>query len=174
MRIIPLVLSALACLDAVPTEFQQTPDKVVQIDGAKNPELIPDYLVWEHAFGALTIIREKNLTLGIKSLKMSDADLSLVFAEAKLQTDRDNTSVRRQRKRREELSATDAKPAEILAEMRKIILEARWAALEARDRLLDALSTDGRAALLEWVELRRPNITAHVPEWDLQFFRLPH
>jgi hypothetical protein len=67
----------------------------------------------------------------------------------------------------------DAKPAELAAALREVILDYRWEVLRARDRLLASLSPEGEMQLSRWMNERRPNISARVPRGELDFFRQP-
>lgn len=174
MHTLILVLAA-AAVGAGQTSHvvPQAGTKVILIDGRSNPELIPDYVLWEHGFGGLAIIRKHNMTSALASLKLADADAELVFKEASAQADRDIASATRQRRRREAMLADGAKPPDVMTAMRQIVLDYRWSVLHARDRLIAAMSPEGRATLLAWMERRRVNIKVSVPEGEMDFFRQP-
>jgi hypothetical protein len=152
---------------------QQAAIDIIEINGRTNPELIPEYVLWEFGFGGLALIKEKNMTVAIDSLGLSAADLALVWKEASLQRDREEQSMTRQRRQRELSKAQGASQQELTAALQKIVLDYRWSVLEARDRLVAAMSAEGQASLLAWMELRRSSIMASVVKSDWEFFRKP-
>jgi Spy/CpxP family protein refolding chaperone len=145
--------------------------EIIEIDGGKTPELIPEYLLWEHGFGGLAIIKERQMTPALESLALSAEDAARVFGEAAAQADRERRRSERERARRTALAA--AKPSDLAAALRDVILDYRWDVLNARDRLLDSLTPEGRTELLRWMSERRTHITAYVPKGELDFFRQP-
>lgn len=151
----------------------RAPHDIILIDGRKNPELIPEYVLWEHGFGGLAMIKENDMKPAIDSLHLSPSDFALVWKEAGQQRHREEESMALQRQRRQALAARGLKPAEWVPELRELILEYRWSVLNARDRLLAAMSPEGQVTLLAWIEQRRANITGAVPKSDLEFFRQP-
>jgi hypothetical protein len=155
-----------------PSQYAAAKD-IIHIDGQKNPELIPEYVLWEHGFGGLAIIKEQNLLVALASLPLSPEDLALVWKEAALQKAREEHSATEQRKRRDALKAQGVKPGQLLLELQKVILDYRWSVLDARDRLLAAMTPEGQAVLVAWVEARRAKITASVSKADWEFFRQP-
>src|SRR5215210_8465366 len=64
--------------------------KYVNIEGAEHPELIPQWMLWEHTFRNLAISKAKNLTAFLDSLKVSPEDADLIYAEAARYTEREN------------------------------------------------------------------------------------
>src|SRR5215510_15603487 len=134
------------------------PLEIVEIDGSRNPELIPEYMVWEHGFSGLALIKERQIRAALDSLILSPEDAARVFKEADAQADRDRRRSEREHERR--LALRDAKPADLGAALREVILEYRWEVLNARDRLLASLSAEGQAEVPRWMNERRTHITA--------------
>lgn len=144
---------------------------MVEIDGAKTPELLPEYLVWTQGLSGLSIIKRDNITPALEELRLSSRDADLAFAEARRQDDRDRQCADRTRRVMEAMR--NAEPAKIEVALRPAILACRWEVLDARDRLLDAMSPEGRATLTAWVLDGRRGIKAYVPKGDLEFFKQP-
>ena len=147
------------------------PSEMIAIDGSRNPEMIPEYMVWEHGFSGLAFIKARQIKAALDSLMLSPEDAARVFKEADAQADRDRRRSERELERRTALR--DAKPADLGAALRDVILEYRWEVLHARDRLLASLSAEGQAEVLRWMNERRTHITAYVPKGELDFFRQP-
>jgi hypothetical protein len=147
------------------------PPGLVEIDGAKHPELLPEYLVWTHGLSALSAIKKDNITAALETLPLSPRDADLAFAEGVRQDDRDRRCGERTRRIMESLRT--AAPAKIEAALRPAILDCRWEVLDAKDRLLAAMSPEGRATLVAWVLDGRQGIKSYVPKGDLEFYRQP-
>ncbi len=68
---------------------QQISAGMIEIDGAKNPEAIPEYLAWTLGLSGLSIIKRNNIVTAIEELGLSPADAALAFAEGERQGKRD-------------------------------------------------------------------------------------
>jgi hypothetical protein len=148
-------------------------DAIVEISGEKTPEQLPEYLVWKTGLRALAVIKKQNIGPALEELGLSEADGEKVFAEGRAQQERDKECFERQERLTEMLKAAKAKPDRIATETRAIVLECRWATLEAKDRMLGALSPDAQAAVVTWVLNQRRGINVSVHHKDLEFFRQP-
>jgi hypothetical protein len=150
-----------------------TGDAIVEISGEKTPEQLPDYLVWKIGLRALAAIKKQNIEPALDELGLSPPDDDLVFAEGRAQQERDKHCFERQERVTTMLRAVDAKAERIDAETRAIVLECRWATLDAKDRMLAALSPDAQTAVVTWVLNQRRQINVSVHRADLEFFRQP-
>ena len=50
----------------------KAPD-VIEIDGAKTPELLPGYVVWQNVLSGLSMIHDKKVTAALESPSRVDA-----------------------------------------------------------------------------------------------------
>ena len=148
-------------------------DGVVEISGEKTPEQLPEYLVWKIGLRALATIKRRNIVPALEELALTEADGELVFAEGRAQHERDKECLERQERLTTMLRAAEAKAERIATETRAIVIECRWATLEAKDRMLAALSPDAQRAVVAWVLNQRSQINVSVARADLEFFRLP-
>jgi hypothetical protein len=146
---------------------------VIEISGEKTPEQLPEYLVWKIGLRALAAIKKENIAPALEELGLSEADGEVVFAEGRAQQDRDKECFERQERLTTMLRAAGAKPERIASETRAIVIECRWATLEAKERMLAALSPDAQTAVVTWVLNQRRQITVSVHRADLEFFRQP-
>jgi hypothetical protein len=96
-----------------------------------------------------------------------------VFAEGRAQQERDKDCFERQERMMTMLRASEAKAERIAAETRAITIECRWATLDAKERMLAALSPDAQAAVVAWVLEQRRQISVTVNRAELEFFRQP-
>src|SRR5262245_30841001 len=87
------VLPAFVAFLTLPLQAQQAAGppaqiKIVEIDGKKNPELIPDHVVWTKVFKFLSS-RSNMPQASVDTIKhelksLSDHELSMIFAAADL------------------------------------------------------------------------------------------
>jgi hypothetical protein len=148
-------------------------DAVVEISGEKTPEQLPEYLVWKIGLRALAAIKKQNIGPALEELGLSEADGEVVFAEGRAQQERDKECFERQERLTRMLKAAEAKPERIASETRAIVIECRWATLDAKERMLAALSPDAQTAVVTWVLNQRHQINVSVHRADLEFFRQP-
>jgi hypothetical protein len=147
------------------------PSDYVEIDGSKNPQDIPEWDAWLAAFRVLSIANRKGSIAVPASLGLSDADLRLVFAEAAEQDKRNRVCEERVERLRPLLGK---EKVEVINERtRTLQLECRWMTLQARDRLLEALSAEGRTALAAWVSEQKAAMRVMVPKAELEHYKQP-
>ena len=141
----------------------------VFIDGAKNPELIPEWSAWEDVFSTIAGGRKLLPSMVLFVVSKEEAELILRESEASV-------------KRTEECNArilalkpllAKARPAVQIQRTKDIRLECRVANLEARDRVMAALNPEGAAALREFADLMKTGTTFTVARSEMAFLRLP-
>lgn len=160
----PSVVSAQAPL-APPTNTQDT---LIEIDGAKDPTAIPDYLAWRHAFRVLT----KN-QMGRRHITLSPSDDALLETAIEAERRRDGACQARQERPLTSLTKVHTKRPQIVEQLYAIVIECRQATLDAGDRLLAAMSPEGRIELDEWVREARTGVSVSMSKEDMKYFRLP-
>ena len=145
----------------------QKPTDVMHIEGRKNPELIPEWSVWEDA---LRIIAGGSRQLPSHVLEhTTKEEEALILREADQQRKRDAEC----KTRLLALKPDSEKPNTLLQRSQAIRLQCRWGALQARDRILAAISPAARTALMEFVESVRAATTVDILKRDLAFFLQP-
>jgi hypothetical protein len=147
-------------------------DKMITIDGSKEPHKIPEWAAWESTFDALSLTKRKDLKAFDESLKMEAADKELVYAAALEQTRRRARLVKRV-KALETQVTTGESFLELHRKSWDMNFEYRQEILDSSERLLNQLSPDGRVAILAWVANARKGIKVTMPESNLAFFRRP-
>jgi hypothetical protein len=169
------LVAAPASADARETKqrVKTTEDTIVEISGEKTPEQLPEYLVWKIGLRALAAIKKQNIEPAVEELGLSPPDGEFVFAEGRAQQERDRDCFERQERLTTMLRAAEAKAERIVAETRAIVLECRWATLEAKERMLAGLSPDAQMAVNAWVLNQRRQINVTVHRAELEFFRQP-
>lgn len=163
-----ITLASAAAAQTVPTDQ-------VFIDGAKNPEQIPEHLMWSTALNTIDFLSAQNVVdegpLAKLLSAISTSDAQLVVAEAEEHTKR---GAECHEKGLRIVAAMEAQGVAVLEKaMRSNTLACRQALLDAVDRLLSRLSPEGRAELVRWVLDERRKITVFVPKTELAFFRQP-
>lgn len=152
----------------------QVPEGTIKIEGSEHPEQIPDHWVWRASFLMFATLAQAGQEKDLDSvLTLSPDDSKVLYKEAGLQARRDADCLRAIQSRQDELRAQRASPAVIQTALDEVTIECRTKDLEAGDRVLDALTEDGRAAVLQWLERRRRNMIALVPVRDRDLFKLP-
>lgn len=154
-----------------PQAPQSNEDEYVDIDGGRNPELIPQWLVWETSFRTLAIARREGSVEIPATIGLSDADLEAVIAEAEKQSARDDECIARVERLRPMVGR--AKVEVINERTAAIQLECRAATLQARDRLFRVLSPEDTTLLIGWVTERKRGIQVRIRPAELAHFRRP-
>jgi hypothetical protein len=169
-----LLLLLVACVQQPPASH--SPPDVVEIDGAKNPELLPEHVVWSSGFHTLALMKENNVRLGEKfltQLTLSDADATLLWAEVERFKARADRCQEKGKAIYEQGKAAERKLADIETAMKANTLQCRTAMLDAKDRLLAVMSPEGQTLLINWMLSQRAKIKSSVPKSELDFFRQP-
>jgi hypothetical protein len=140
----------------------------IEIDGRKNPEMIPQWDVWKVAFAAIAKVSDVP-TVVIRHLSESEAALVLTAA-------RENGSnalacEARMLEHKATLLTEDAR--RITEKTQEINIDCRWQTLRLRDRVLAGLGPPGQAALNQWVESIKEGMRVFVSKDDLAFYRQP-
>jgi hypothetical protein len=169
-------------LAVAPTAQTQAPDAtssdIIIIDGKKDPSQLPEWAVWEQAF---TIIagwqgRDSGFTHDLR-MAFSKEEFDLLEHEASTQRDRLDQAGREAEPLRVLYANRDPNDAKLLASlndrMQDVNLKYRRATLEARNRLLEALSPESQTVLASWIGDIRAGIVARVAKADLERWRAP-
>jgi hypothetical protein len=164
---LPAVASARS-QSAVPQFSNPSASERIEIDGSKNPELVPQWNVWAMAFR----LALRSTPDGIpRALGLSAAQTGLLLAQARAHT-RADADCRDAVLRLKPLVGVAA-AEEINERTRRIQLTCRHKTLEARDRLLAGVGPDASTAIAMWVESLKGGIQITVPKQELEHFRRP-
>jgi len=145
----------------------QKPADVMHIDGKKNPELIPEWSVWEDALRVIAGGSRQLPSLVLEHTTKEEE--ALILREADQQPKRDGEC----KTRLLALKPDSGKPDTLVQRSQAIRLQCRWGALQARDRILAAISPAARTALMEFVESVRAATKVDILKRDLAFFLQP-
>ena len=175
------VLACGAAEVAAQTRMSGPPEGYVEIDGSKDPDAIPLYLVWDLAFRTLAKSAESKAKGVPPPLQFAPADAALVSAEVNAQAARDQACLARQRLRLDELETahgafmqTERGPKALATkDLREILIGCRQEVLDASERLRSKMTPEGWFALHRWVLDKRSGIHAFVHEQNLDQFHLP-
>jgi hypothetical protein len=142
------------------------PSERVEIDGSKNPELIPEWYVWETSFRQLhktgTVPSVLNLTIDetrFLQMKLDQYAKSTDTCQREIEELRPLVGV--------------APNSEVNEKQRAIQLECRRRTLDIRDRLLAGVQAESAVAIASWVENLKTGIEISVPKRELAHFRQP-
>jgi hypothetical protein len=146
--------------------------EIITIDGAKNPEMIPNWAAWLEAFrlmaGPAAPVEPIPTVIYLATSKDQRA---LIRKEALFVMAQERELGQRALKLQEGLTAENM--AERSEEADALEMKRRQAALDARDRLLAALPADGQNALNEFAEHMRRGYKATMVKSKLAFFLSP-
>jgi hypothetical protein len=140
----------------------------IEIDGRKNPEMIPQWDVWHAAFELMA--------------KLSDLPTELYRAFTKeevamvLDAGRENARnfLASQERILKLVPSLQTEDARLITEKTQAInMEFRWQVLRLRDRVLADLSVTARAAMGRYVESLKEGMRVIVPKKELAFYRQP-
>jgi hypothetical protein len=159
---------------AQPPAKEQIPPGMTEIVGSRNPELIPDHAIWRMVFLRLTEIRRRGEEADLAVLlPLGKDDLAALYVEAMKQPTRDADCLSRHKVRQQALTEARASPTTVAQALDEVAIECRTQDLDAADRVVDAVSEEGRRILSQYIESRRHSMSMLVPDRELKTYRLP-
>jgi hypothetical protein len=169
---------AVRAASAGPPAQDKTPPKVVfdipplseriEIDGRKNPEMIPQWDVWHAAFEHMA--GKSDLPTEVwKALSKEEGALVLEAAKANAK----NYLVCQERVLQLMPTLRTEEARFINERTQAINLEFRWQVLRLRDRVLAVIGLPGQTALSQYVESLKEGMRVFVPKKELAFYRQP-
>lgn len=178
VRWFALVLGACVVSNATPLLSQSAPkppaspfsipgpSERVEIDGSRNPELIPEWYVWE------TFFRQLHKAGTVPSaLNLTESETRALQMEVE-EFNKSNQQCQKQIESLRPLLGV-APNSEVNQKQRSIQLECRNRSLDIRDRLLAGVRPEASVALVTWVESLKSGIEISVPKRELAHFRQP-
>jgi hypothetical protein len=140
----------------------------IKIDGAKTPEAVPEHWLWRNVFHSLPGITRDMLRT---QLVLTREEEDLLYAQTRLQIERDSACEKRQRAQLKTIE--HASPKEQTRALKSIRVECRQADLDAADALLERYTPETRERVAAWVNSKRTTLTIVIPKADLDIFNLP-
>jgi hypothetical protein len=157
---------ATAQTPAAPVESQP---EIVHVDGAKSPELIPQWSVWGYVFRVISG-GPRQLPTSV-FLVVSKTEEALVIKEADA-VQKIDAGCQVRAAKAAALLGTETM-ASVDAKVREISVECRWETLRARDRVLAAINPEAAAALVAFAESTKAGTSISLPRKDLARFLEP-
>ena len=146
--------------------FIVPPSERLEIDGSKNPELIPEWYIWE------TFFRQLHTAGTVPTALSLSADEERVLRMELEQYRKSNQQCQSDIERlRPMLGVAPVK--DINEKQQAIQLECRRRSLDIRDRLLAKVRPEASVAITGWVENLKTGIEISVPKRELAHFRQP-
>lgn len=145
------------------------PAEVMEIDGSKNPELIPQWSAWEFAFRVMGG-GPKELPTHVYRV-VSSEERALILAEAQASLQRDKACQARVEKLAPLIGRE--KQSVINAKQREIQLDCRWETIHARDGLLERLRPEGQTELIRFVEDMKGGTKVRISKRELAHYLQP-
>ena len=142
------------------------PSERLEIDGSKNPELIPEWYIWETFFRQLH-------TAGTIPTALTLTTNEERFLQMELERySKSNQACQKDIERLRPMIGV-APVKDINEKQQAIQLACRRRSLEIRDRLLAAIRPEASIAVAAWVENLKTGIEISVPKRELAHFRQP-
>src|SRR3954453_6110786 len=146
-----------------------TPPEMLQIDGARNPELIPQWSVWGFVFRVIAGGPGELPSSVYPVVSKEETALVIKEAEAVQKTD---ARCQARAIKAAALLGTESM-ASVDANIRAVSFECRGETLRARDRVLAALNPAGATALAAFAESTKSGTSISVPKKDLARYLEP-
>ena len=147
-------------------------DKVITIDGSKNPEQIPQWLAWQEAFRAMGMPIQLELPIPTTVWQVTTAgERDLIRKEAVQVLERESEIEAQVVKIREAL--TPETRVRDQDRVKQLDLRRKQSILDARQRVLAGLRPEGQNTLRAFVEDLKKGIKVMVLESLLAEFSLP-
>ena len=142
------------------------PSERLEIDGSKNPELIPEWYIWDTFFRQLHTAGTVPTALSLTANEERFLQMELEqYSKSNRQCQRDIERLR---------PMIGVAPVKDINEKQQAIqLECRRRSLEIRDRLLSGVRPEASVAIAAWVENLKTGIEISVPKRELAHFRQP-
>jgi hypothetical protein len=152
-----------------PVEFSiPPPSEWVHIDGGKNPELIPEWSVWDTAFRMFVTVG--NLPTAVLQMLTKEETAAIQAAanqHAKITAECEARGLKL-------IPLLGKETARAINEKTQALnLDCRKQTLSLRDGALESLRADARVALTQWVEELKKGMRASVPKAELDFYLQP-
>jgi hypothetical protein len=152
-----------------PVQFSvPPPSEWVHIDGGKNPELIPEWSVWDTAFRMfVTVGNLPTAVLQMLTTEEAAAIRSAANQHGKITAECEARGLKL-------VPLLGKETARVINEKTQALnLDCRRQTLSLRDRSLESLRADARVALTRWVEDLKKGMRASVPKAELDFYLQP-
>ena len=144
------------------------PSEWVHIDGSKDPELIPEWSVWDTAFRMfVTVGNLPTAVLRMLTKEEAAAIQSAANQHGKITAECEARGLKL-------VPLVGKETARVINEKTQALnLDCRKQTLSLRDRSLESLRADARIALTQWVEELKKGMRASVPKAELEFYLRP-
>ena len=178
-RSVGVVIALLFVVYAQHALAQATPpssdkdDPIVTIDGAKNPEQIPEWAAWMAAFRFMAQPAKPFVPIPTNiHVVTTEAQRALIRKEALQVIARETEHGERGGKLRDGLTSDNF--ADRSRQADELEMQVRQGALDARDRLFAALPEEAQLALSAFAEDVKKGITITLRQSRVNAYRLPH
>jgi hypothetical protein len=163
------VLTSVTARSQAPVASAPSKPDILQIDGSKNPELVPQWSVWGFVF---RVIAGGPRQLPSSVLRVaSKAEEALVMREAD-GIQKVDADCQARLTKVVALLGVESRDA-VDARVREITVACRRETLHARDRLLASLNPEAAAALMAFAESTKAGTSTSLPRKDLARFLEP-
>jgi hypothetical protein len=159
---------AMAEAQAPAPSGSSKPD-ILQIDGSKNPELVPQWSVWGFVFRVIAGGPRQLPSSVLRVASKDDEALVMKEADGIQRVDADC-----QARLTKVVALIGVESTDVVdGRVREITVACRRETLQARDRLLASLNPEAAAALMAFAESTKAGTSTSLPRKDLARFLEP-
>ncbi len=151
---------------------QNSSERVV-LDGAKNPELFPEWYVWEMVFKKVARGAAHPKTPLHQELGISERELILLEQERGLFENYEKDLEQKLRNTSAALKAKGTSEDEVRNATHEHNMEYRFKILDARDRVIRALSAESNTALRAWINRELIGTKVYLTGRAAKVFHMP-
>ena len=146
--------------------------QAVVIDGSKNPELFPEWYVWERTFEWLPTTATAPREFADEA-QLSTANYAVLAREVKVYHESKQRLERELKERTSALTAQGKTADQIDAAQRALEMEHRYRILDARARVYRDLPAPALQNFRAWINQRLRSVSVHLRGRTAEQFRLP-
>lgn len=155
---------------------QRGPVDVTVIEGAKRPELIPQWYLWQETLRTVSRRpppRPDEAALD-QQIGLTGADMAVLKSAAAAAMKEEGEYVAKLTALVTQLRSQGKTTRQLFEAVRPLEIEQRWAVLAHGDKVNEKLSPDGRIALWSWIRVAViEGAVIRVPNAELAHFRAP-
>jgi hypothetical protein len=175
-----LCVARIHAQDQSPAQPGQVAAGTLVLDGAKHPELFPEWFRWEGFFTSLVgaplsgvVVHGMKLPPLHEQLGLIEADLAIVLNEGKGFQQYRQEMEAQVRSLNARMKAEGKREKDIIAAVHQVDLTYRYKILDASDRLHAQLSADSLAAVTRRIDQQVQGTTMYLRGSAKETFQLP-
>jgi hypothetical protein len=176
-ELFPVAIRVVTAFSTAVAQGQTKPSEKIDMDGSKNPQMIPRWVIWRNVFRVVNHLSSPNSRdprSPYEQLDVSREDWNVILAEAKHQAEQEAQKTKEYEPIIQNLQAQKKTVREILAALAPFELAERWEYLAGGDRLMEKLSPESAVRLQRWIdEMIVRGFRMTMARYEYEHFRKP-